>query len=149
MSTASVNEVRLVGNLGSDPEVRAVGQGIQVATISIATTYHRGEDEFTEWHRVVLWKHLAERAQKYLRKGSSVYIAGRLATRKWKDEQGNDRYTTEVVAESMQMLGSRQGQADAGPSGDGAGASGSKQERRAAPPQSSAGPAPQEDDVPF
>jgi len=148
MSNASVNEVRLVGNLGNDPEVRTVGQGIQVATISIATTYHRGEDEFTEWHRVVLWKHLAERAQKYLRKGSSVYIAGRLATRKWQDEKGVDRYTTEIVAESMQMLGGgRQG--SAGQGGDGAGAAGESKQDRRAPASQGADPAPQEQDIPF
>lgn len=149
MSTASLNEVRLIGNLGGDPDVRPVGDKL-VATINIATTYYRGNEEFVEWHRVVLWNNLAERAQKYLRKGSSVYIAGRLSTRKWKDDQSQDRYTTEVVAEGMQMLGgSRRAEGE----GDGAApheappkATGGK--RSSAPPADQA-PTHQADDIPF
>ncbi|MDP9902486.1 single-stranded DNA-binding protein [Variovorax ginsengisoli] len=107
---ASLNEVRLIGNLGADVELHTVGEGekaISVTTVSIATRYYRGEAEHTEWHRVVLWKHLAERAQKYLRKGSYVYIAGRLATRRWKDDAGVEHVTIEVVAEALQLLGGR------------------------------------------
>lgn len=106
--SASLNEVKLIGNLGGDVELRKVGQeGNSVATISLATTYRRGETEKTEWHRVVLWNELAERAAKYLAKGSSIYVSGYLRNRKWTDDKGVDHYATEVIAESMQMLGSR------------------------------------------
>lgn len=108
MSTASVNEVRLIGNLGADPEFKTTPSG-GVATLSLATTYRRGETEKTEWHRVVLWKAAAERAEKYLRKGASVYVQGRLQTRRWTDAQGVDRWITEVVGEHFQMLGSKKG----------------------------------------
>lgn len=105
MSTASVNEVRLIGNLGGDPEFNTTTSGKSVATFSLATTYRRGEVEKTEWHRVVLWRALAERAEKQLRKGASIWVSGRLATRRWTDNNGVERWSTEVIAEHYQMLG--------------------------------------------
>lgn len=111
---ASVNKVILVGNLGRDPEVRYTPDGSAICNISIATTSqwkdrNTGERrEDTEWHRVVFYNRLAEIAGEYLRKGRSVYIEGRLKTRKWQDKDtGQDRYATEVVADQMQMLGGR------------------------------------------
>ena len=119
-----VNKVILVGNLGKDPEVRYMPNGNAVANITLATSEswkdkQTGEpQERTEWHRVVLFRRLGEIAGEYLKKGSQVYIEGKLQTRKWQDNQGNDRYTTEIVADNMQMLGSRGGggfQADNAP----------------------------------
>jgi len=110
-----VNKVILVGNLGKDPEVRYSPNGGAVANITIATSESwkdktSGEkQEKTEWHRVVFFGRLAEIAGEYLKKGSQVYIEGRLQTRKWQDKEGKDRYTTEIVAGEMQMLGSREG----------------------------------------
>ena len=110
-----VNKVILVGNLGQDPEVKYMPSGQAVCNISIATTdswndKSSGEkQERTEWHRVVFFRRLAEIAGEYLRKGSQVYIEGRLQTRKWQDQSGADRYTTEIVANEMQMLGGRGG----------------------------------------
>lgn len=110
---ASVNKVILIGNLGRDPEVRSFPNGGQVANVTIATTErwrdkNTGENrEITEWHNVVFNDRLAEIAGQYLRKGSSVYIEGSLRTRKWTDQSGQDRYTTEVRANVMQMLGGR------------------------------------------
>ncbi|MEY4762481.1 MAG: hypothetical protein RLZZ200_2337 [Pseudomonadota bacterium] len=110
-----INKVILIGNLGQDPEVRAMPSGSSVANLRIATTEswrdkQTGENkEVTEWHTVVLFGRTAEVAQQYLRKGSSVYIEGRLRTRKWQDKSGNDRYTTEIVGNDMQMLGGRTG----------------------------------------
>ncbi|MGH8729505.1 MAG: single-stranded DNA-binding protein [Burkholderiales bacterium] len=111
---ASVNKVILVGNLGRDPEVRYMPDGGAVTNISIATTdvwKDKGgeKQERTEWHRVVFFSKLAEIAGEYLKKGSQVYVEGRLQTRKWQDKEGQDRYTTEIVADRMQMLGSRSG----------------------------------------
>jgi single-strand DNA-binding protein len=113
---ASVNKVIIVGNLGRDPETRYMPDGAALANASIATTYTwkdktSGEKkEETEWHRVTFRGRLAEIAGEYLTKGSQVYIEGRLRTRKWQDkESGADRYSTEIVADTMQMLGSRQG----------------------------------------
>ena len=115
----SVNKVILIGNLGTDPEVRYLESGQANARLNLATnrsyTTRDGEKrEETEWHRVVLWGKLAEIAEKYLSKGRTVYIEGRLQTRKWQDQQGVERYTTEVVGETMTLLGSRQ---DSGYSG--------------------------------
>ncbi|MCH7982049.1 MAG: single-stranded DNA-binding protein, partial [Proteobacteria bacterium] len=110
-----VNKVILVGNLGSDPETRYMPSGDAVTNISIATTEswkdkQTGEQkEKTEWHRVVMFRRLGEIAAEYLRKGSQVYIEGKLRTNKWKDRDGNDRYTTEIIADEMQMLGGRGG----------------------------------------
>ncbi len=116
-----INKVILVGNLGNDPEVRATTSGSRVATISVATTEawtdktSGQKQEKTEWHRVVFFNRLAEIVEQYLTKGSQVYVEGRLQTRKWQDQNGQDKYTTEVVASEMQMLGGRGG----GGGGDG------------------------------
>ena len=111
---ASVNKVILIGNLGRDPETRYMPDGGAITNISVATTDKwkdkNGElQEKTEWHRVAFFGKLAEIAGEYLKKGSQVYVEGRLQTRKWQDKEGQDKYTTEVVADRMQMLGSRQG----------------------------------------
>lgn len=110
---ASVNKVILVGNLGADPEVRYMQNGDSVATIRMATTESwkdksSGEKrEITEWHRVVFYRRLAEIVEQYLVKGSSVYVEGRIRTRKWTDKEGVERYTTEIEASEMQMIGNR------------------------------------------
>ncbi|HSY44491.1 MAG TPA: single-stranded DNA-binding protein [Steroidobacteraceae bacterium] len=110
-----VNKVILIGNLGADPETRAMPSGTTVANLRIATSEswrdkQSGEQqERTEWHRVALFGRLAEVAGEYLRKGSQVYIEGSLRTRKWQDKQGNDRYSTEIVGNDLQMLGGRGG----------------------------------------
>ena len=110
-----VNKVILVGNLGKDPEVRFAPSGSAMANITVATTEswkdkQTGEkQEKTEWHRVVFFNRLAEIVGEYLKKGSQVYIEGRLQTRKWQGQDGQDRYTTEIVASEMQMLGGRPG----------------------------------------
>src|SRR4051812_43353368 len=123
---ASVNKVILVGNLGRDPETRYSPDGGAITNVSIATTdtwkdKASGEkQERTEWHRVVFFTRLAEIAGEYLKKGSQVYIEGSLRTRKWQDKEGQERYTTEIVADRMQMLGSRSGMGDRGGMGDGA-----------------------------
>lgn len=117
---ASVNKVILVGNLGRDPELRTFPSGDQIANVRIATTdrwrdKNTGENkESTEWHSVVFNGRLAEIVGQYLRKGSQVYIEGSLRTRKWQDQSGQERYTTEIRADTMQMLGSRQGQGGGG-----------------------------------
>jgi single-strand DNA-binding protein len=118
-----VNKVILIGNLGADPETRAMPSGTTVANLRVATSEswrdkQTGEQqERTEWHRVALFGRLAEVAGEYLRKGSQVYIEGSLRTRKWTDKQGNERYSTEIVGNDMQMLGGRGGQAGGGGSG--------------------------------
>ena len=110
---ASVNKVILIGNLGKDPEVRYMPSGKAVANVSIATSdswkdRNTGEkQERTEWHNVVFYSPLAEIVGQYLRKGSSVFVEGRLQTRKWQDKNGQDRYTTEIIANEMKMLGGR------------------------------------------
>jgi single-strand DNA-binding protein len=116
MAKGSVNKVILIGNLGRDPEVRYTPNGLAVANITIATTESwkdkaSGENqERTEWHRVVFYSRLAEIAGEYLRKGSKIFIEGRLQTRKWQDKTTNqDRYTTEIIADSLEMLGSKAG----------------------------------------
>ena len=153
---ASVNKVILIGNLGRDPEVRYMPSGDAVANITIATTEtwkdKAGEkQEQTEWHRVAMFGKTAEIAGEYLKKGSQVYIEGKLQTRKWTDKEGQERYTTEIRADRMQMLGSRSGGSErmAPPDDD-------------APPRSTAAPAKKaaeagkgdgfddlEDDIPF
>ena len=159
---ASVNKVILVGNLGKDPEVRYTASGSVMCNLSIATTHttkaQSGErKEETEWHRVVMFSRLAEIAGEYLRKGRPVYIEGRIQTRKWQDQSGQDRYTTEIVGEQMQMLGGRD---DALASG---GASGAQNQNQAPQTQRSRTQAPQQnyqaqmpaggmsniDDIPF
>ena len=109
---AGVNKVILVGNLGRDPEVKYLDSGVAVANFSLATTenYKNKEGERvsqTEWHNIVLWRGLAEVAEKYLKKCSSVYIEGKIKTRKWEDKEGVARYTTEILADNMTMLGGR------------------------------------------
>ena len=117
---ASVNKVILVGNLGRDPEVRYSPEGSAICNVSLATTSQwkdktSGERrEETEWHRVVMYNRLAEIAGEYLKKGRPVYIEGRLKTRKWQDKEGVDRYSTEIVADQMQMLGGREGGGESG-----------------------------------
>ena len=111
---ASVNKVILIGNLGRDPETRYMPDGGAITNVSIATTEkwkdkNGDPQEKTEWHRVAFFGKLAEIAGEYLKKGSQVYVEGRLQTRKWQDKDGQDKYTTEIVANAMQMLGSRQG----------------------------------------
>ncbi|MDP2423485.1 MAG: single-stranded DNA-binding protein [Bacteroidales bacterium] len=107
---AGVNKAILIGNLGKDPEVRTLEGGVKVATFSMATTEtYKGKDgnrvDQTEWHNIVLWRGLAEVAEKYLRKGSPIYVEGRITNRSWTDKDGNKRYTTEIVGQSMNMLG--------------------------------------------
>ena len=147
---ASVNKVIIVGNLGRDPEMRTFPSGDRVANVTIATTDKwkdktSGEmKEATEWHRVVFNGRLAEIAGEYLRKGSQVYVEGSLRTRKWTDQQGVEKFTTEIRADQMQMLGSRQGMGGAG--GGGGGGSSMPEDdggsqRRAAPPARAPAPA--------
>ena len=109
---AGVNKVILVGNLGKDPEVKYLDNGVAVANFSLATTenYKNREGERvsqTEWHNIVLWRGLAEVAEKYLKKGANIYIEGKIKTRKWEDKEGVTRYSTEVLADNMTMLGGR------------------------------------------
>ena len=147
-----VIKVILVGNLGQDPEVRYMPNGTAVANISVATSEtwkdkNTGDNqERTEWHRVVMFRRLGEIAGEYLKKGSKVYIEGKLQTRKWQDQNGQDRYTTEIVADQMQMLDSRGGMG-----GDaGFGASSGQSSGSSAPAQAPS-PAPDfvDDDIPF
>ena len=147
-----VNKVILIGNLGRDPEVRYMPSGSAVANVTIATSEQwkdrqTGEQqERTEWHNVVFFNRLAEIVGEYLKKGSQVYVEGSLRTRKWQDKNGNDRYTTEIVASEMQMLGSRGG-GTAGYAAEGGAGS------RAARPAAEPAPAPAsddfDDDIPF
>ncbi len=109
---AGVNKVILIGNLGKDPEVRYLDNGVAVANFSLATTenYKNKEGERvsqTEWHNIVLWRGLAEVAEKWLKKGSSVYVEGKIRTRKWEDKDGNTRYSTEILGDNMTMLGGK------------------------------------------
>ena len=124
---ASVNKVIIIGNLGRDPETRYMPDGGAITNISVATTDKwkdkNGEmQEKTEWHRVAFFGKLAEIAGEYLKKGSQVYVEGRLQTRKWQDKDGADKYTTEIVANQMQMLGSRPGMGGGDRGGDRGGA---------------------------
>jgi len=170
---ASVNKVILVGNLGRDPEVRYTPSGAAVCNISLATTRNwknkdSGErQEETEWHRVVFYDRLAEIAGEYLKKGRSVYVEGRLKTRKWQDKDGVEKYTTEIIAEQMQLLGGREGGGGMGGGGEdtgygdegGGGGGGRPAQRPAAAPRapaqrpaaskSSTGFDDMDDDIPF
>jgi single-strand DNA-binding protein len=113
MAKGTVNKVTIVGNLGRDPEIRYMPNGQPVATVNIATTEtwndkaNGGKQEATEWHRVIFYRKLAEIVGEYLKKGAKIYIEGRLHTRKWQDSNGQDRYTTEVIAHELQMLGGK------------------------------------------
>lgn len=146
---ASVNKVILVGNLGRDPEVRYSPDGAAICNVSIATTSQwkdkaSGERrEETEWHRVVMYNRLAEIAGEYLKKGRPVYIEGRLKTRKWQDKDtGADRYSTEIVADQMQMLGGREGGGEGGYGGGGYDESAPRQQRAPAQRPPAQRPAP-------
>jgi single-strand DNA-binding protein len=147
-----INKVILVGNLGQDPETRYMPSGKAVTNLRLATTdswkdKQTGEQrEQTEWHSIVMYDRLAEIAAEYLRKGSQVYVEGRLKTRKWQDKEGRDRYTTEIIAAEMQMLGSRGG------GGERAGAEPRSEPRAAAAQERSTQPAAAgefDDDIPF
>lgn len=155
---ASVNKVILIGNLGRDPEIRYMQDGSAVANISMATTdkwkdKSSGEEkERTEWHRVVFFKRLAEIAGEYLKKGSQVYVEGSLQTRKWQDKDGHDRYTTEIVADRMQMLGSKSGGGDNSPArGESAPPAETGAKRTPTPPEKKTGGKfdDMDDDIPF
>ncbi len=143
-----VNKVIIVGNLGQDPETRYMPSGSAVTNFTVATNEswkdkQTGEQkERTEWHRVSMFNRLAEVAAEYLRKGSQVYIEGKLRTRKWQGKDGSDRYTTEIIADEMQMLGSR-----GGGGGFGGGDQGGGNKGGSAPPQP--GPDDFDDDIPF
>jgi single-strand DNA-binding protein len=142
-----INKVIIVGNLGGDPETRYMPSGSAVTNITVATNEswkdkQTGEQkDRTEWHKVAMFNRLAEVAAEYLRKGSQVYIEGKLRTRKWQDKNGQDRWTTEIIADEMQMLGGRGG-GGAAPMGSGSGSA-----PPSAPPQ--AGPDDFDDDIPF
>ncbi len=149
-----INKVILVGNLGQDPETRYMPSGGAVTNFTLATNEswkdkQTGENkERTEWHRVAMFNRLAEIAAEYLRKGSQVYVEGKLRTRKWQDKDGNERYTTEVIADEMQMLGGRGGSYDGGGSSGGASGGGSRSSgggssQNAPPPDDF------DDDIPF
>ena len=139
---AGVNKVILVGNLGKDPEVRHLENGIKVARFTVATseTYTKDGQKVTntEWHNIVVWRNLAEITEKYLKKGSQIYLEGKLQTRAWTDKENNKRYTTEIVADNLTMLGKRDdSSASEAPS--------SSNEVHEAP----VGSAPADDDLPF
>ena len=169
---ASVNKVIIVGNLGRDPEIRYMPSGDAIANIAVATSYkskdrNTGEQkELTEWHRISFFGRLAEIVGQYLKKGSSVYVEGRLQTRKYTDKDGIERYATDIIAENMQMLGGRQGMgggdsygggADSYGGGDSYDAPPSRPAPRQAPPAPAARPQPKpapnfsdmDDDIPF
>jgi single-strand DNA-binding protein len=164
---ASVNKVIIVGNLGRDPEVRYTPSGSAVCNVSVASTRNwknkdSGErQEETEWHRVVFYDRLAEIAGEYLKKGRSVYVEGRLKTRKWQDKDGKDQYTTEIIAQEMQMLGGREGGNASEDRGEDYGGGAPQQQRSAPAARPAAGkPAPSkpasatgfdnmDDDIPF
>jgi len=140
-----INKVILIGNLGADPEIRYTQSGTPVVNFRIATTERwKGQDgqqqEQTEWHNIVAWRRLAEICSEYLAKGSKVYIEGKLQTRKWQDQNGNDRYTTEIVAKDMQMLSPRGASSGSDSYGGGSG------DYQDFPPEPPAGTG---DDVPF
>ena len=141
---ASVNKVILIGNLGRDPEVRYTPSGSAVCNVTLATTRswkskESGEKvEETEWHRIVFYDRLAEIAGEYLKKGRSIYVEGRLKTRKWTDKDGAEKYTTEVIAQEMSMLGSREGMGGGAAGGGDEEGGGGGYSERSAPQQRSA-----------
>jgi single-strand DNA-binding protein len=164
----SVNKVIIVGNLGRDPEIRYLPSGDAIANIAVATSFkskdkNTGEQkELTEWHRISFFGRLAEIVGQYLKKGSSVYVEGRLQTRKYTDKDGIERYATDIIAENMQMLGGRAGGDDGGGDHDGGYEPQQRPAPRQAPRQAPAAPAPAarpqpqrpaqsfpEDDIPF
>lgn len=165
MAKHGVNKVILMGNLGQDPEVRYTPNGVAIANLSVATSEswqdkNTGEKkELTEWHRVVLYRRLAEVAGEYLKKGAKVYIEGRLRTRKWQDQNGQDRYTTEIMADEMQMIGGsgngqqggqgNQGQQQSAPTGGRNNPPKSRLQQSYQPPASDEPPMDFEDEIPF
>ncbi|MCA3250496.1 MAG: single-stranded DNA-binding protein [Pseudomonadota bacterium] len=160
---ASVNKVILIGNLGRDPEVRYAPSGAAICNVTIATSRQwkdktSGErQEETEWHRVVFYDRLAEIAGEYLKKGRPVYVEGRLKTRKWTDKDGVEKYTTEVIADQMQLLGGREGGAGGGGGMDDGGGAAAPRQAPAARPAPAGKPAAKpaggfddmDDDIPF
>ena len=148
-----INKVIIVGNVGGDPETRYMPSGSAVTNLTVATNEswkdkQTGEQkERTEWHRVAMFNRLAEIAAEYLRKGSQVYIEGKLRTRKWQGKDGQDRYTTEIIADQMQMLGGRGGGGNVGGGNQGGDQSGDQSGGGGAPPQP--GPDDFDDDIPF
>ena len=160
---ASVNKVILIGNLGRDPEVRYAPSGSAICNVTLATSRqwkdkNSGErQEETEWHRVVFYDRLAEIAGEYLKKGRPVYVEGRLKTRKWTDKDGVEKYTTEIVADQMQLLGSREGMGGGDEGGGGGGGYSRPAARPSAPPAAaprqaakpSTGFDDMDDDIPF
>ena len=141
---SGINKVILIGRLGSDPEIRYTPSGVAVANFSVATSEEwkdkdSGEKkERTEWHRIVAWRRLGEICGEYLSKGKQVYVEGRIQTRSWEDKDGNKKYTTEIIANDIQFLGSRDVSDRSKPSGGGGG------DFQGAP-----GPGPEDDDIPF
>jgi len=156
---AGVNKVIIIGNLGRDPEIKYTQSNVPVANFTVATSEswkdkNSGEwQEKTEWHRIVAWRHLAEKAERSLKKGTQVYIEGKIETRKWTDKDGNDRYTTEIVADNMQMLGSREAAGGGDFDEPGAGAPPRAAAAREGGGRAPAKPAPNiadmDDDIPF
>ena len=162
---ASVNKVIVIGNLGRDPEIRYTPNGNAVCNVSVATTRTwKAKDsgdkvEETEWHRVVFYDRLAEIAGEYLKKGRSVYVEGRLKTRKWQDKDGVEKFTTEIIAEEMKMLGGREGMGGGAEEGGGGGGSSYERPAPASRPAGAAKPAAakpsstgfdnMDDDIPF
>lgn len=156
---ASVNKVILVGNLGKDPEIRYMTNGDAVANVTIATSESwkdkaSGEKkEITEWHRLVFYRKLAEIVGQYLKKGSTVYVEGRIRTRKWQDKEGQERYTTEIEVSEMQMLGGRQSASSAGGEAEYGGSMPSSApsggSRAAAPAKKAPSFEDMDDDIPF
>lgn len=162
MAQRGVNKVILVGSLGNDPEVRYMPNGNAVANLSLATSEswkdQQGQvQERTEWHRLTMYRRLAEIAGEYLKKGSQIYVEGKLQTRKWQDQQGQDRYTTEIIVDNMQMLGGRngggqgnnQGDYQQGGQSDYQQAPSGNQGGGQAPPQNSNNQDDFDDDIPF
>jgi single-strand DNA-binding protein len=141
---SGINKVILIGRLGSDPEVRYTPSGVAVANFSVATSEEwkdkdSGEKkERTEWHRIVAWRRLGEICGEYLSKGKQVYVEGRIQTRSWEDRDGNKKYTTEIIANDIQFLGSRDASDGGRPTGGGGGGF-----------QGAPGPGPEDDDIPF
>ena len=154
---ASINKVILIGRLGKDPEVRFTAGGQAVANFSIATTdrwknkQNGNLEERTEWHNIVVWGKTAELCKEYLSKGRQVYIEGRLQTRAWTDKEGHKRYTTEVVAQTVQFLDSRQDRGTTASSSGSSASAGPAPESSPAATESDSGPPPfsEDDDIPF
>jgi single-strand DNA-binding protein len=162
---AAINKVILIGNLGKDPEVRYTPNGNAICNVSVATTRtwkdktSGDKQEETEWHRVVFYDRLAEIAGEYLKKGRPIYVEGRLKTRKWQNKEGQDVYTTEIIANEMQMLGGREGMGGADEGGGGGGAYNSRPASAPAPASRPAASKPaskpstgfddMDDDIPF